>query len=212
MPKFQTTLAEIIDTYKTIKSTSEGFYSEKGSKFISIAIPIRTEAEMKENLQAIKKKYFDARHHVYAFVLGDHSETFRASDDGEPANSSGMPVLGQIRSYELTYVMIVVVRYFGGTKLGIPGLINAYRTAASDALDKAEIVEETINASYSLSFTYDEMNFVMKCMKDFDAKIVAQYFTDDCRLDFEIKLSLEAPILDALSKNYKVVVKKKEDE
>ncbi len=205
-------MADIIDTYKTIKASSEGFYSEKGSKFISIAIPISSETELKENLQTIKKKYFDARHHVYAFVIGDRGNVYRASDDGEPANSSGMPVLGQIRSYELTNVMIVVVRYFGGTKLGVPGLINAYRTAASDALNNAEIVQKTINAKYLLSFTYDEMNFVMKCMKDFDAKITAQYFEDDCRLEFEIKLSMEESIVEALSKNYKVTIKKVENE
>ena len=204
-------MPDIIDTYKTITSNSEGFYSEKGSKFISLTFPVRSEADVKENLQVVKKKYFDARHHVYAFVLGDRGETFRCSDDGEPSNSSGMPVLGQLRSFGLTYTMIVVVRYFGGTKLGIPGLINAYRTAAADALNNATIVEETIDASYSLAFTYDEVNFVMKCLKDFDAKIVAQYFTEDCRLDFMVKLSAETLLVEVLSKNYKVVINKKEN-
>lgn len=201
-------MPDIIDTYKTIVSNSEGFYSEKGSKFISLAFPVRTEDEVRENLQAVKKKYYDARHHVYAFVLGDYGDTYRCSDDGEPSNSSGMPVLGQLRSFGLTYTMIVVVRYFGGTKLGIPGLINAYRTAAADALNNAQIVEETIDASYSLSFTYDEVNFVMKCLKDFDAKIIAQYFAEDCRLEFMVKLSAEAPLVEALSKNYKVGINK----
>ncbi|MCF0207048.1 MAG: YigZ family protein, partial [Bacteroidales bacterium] len=129
----------MVDTYKTIKQQSEGFYSEKGSKFISFAIPVVDEDEVRENLQVIKKKYFDARHHVYAFVIGDRYETFRASDDGEPSNSSGMPVLGQIRSNQLSYIMVVVVRYFGGTKLGIPGLINAYKTAAASAIENAEV-------------------------------------------------------------------------
>ena len=201
-------MADIIDTYKTLESNSEGFYSEKGSKFISLAFHVRNEDEVRENLQVVKKKYYDARHHVYAFVLGDLGDTYRCSDDGEPSNSSGMPVLGQLRSFGLTYTMIVVVRYFGGTKLGIPGLINAYRTAASDALSNAKIVEKTIDAAYSLSFTYDEVNFVMKCIKDFDAKIVAQYFTEDCRLDLLVKLSAEAQLIEALSNNYKVGIKK----
>lgn len=199
-------MAEFKDTYKTIKSESQGFYSEKGSKFISYAFPVKTEDEMKEHLRAIRKKHFDARHCVYAFVIGDKGSLYRASDDGEPANSSGVPVLGQLRSFDLTYTMIAVVRYFGGVKLGIPGLINAYRSAATDALNNATIIEETINSTHVLFFGYDEMNYVMKCMKDYDAKIVNQDFGEDCRLIFSIRLSLEEQILDAISKNHKIKV------
>lgn len=205
-------VAEIKDTYKTISGQSEGFYSEKGSKFLSFAIPIRSEAELKEHLQLLKKKYFDARHHVYAFILGERGDVYRASDDGEPANSSGMPVLGQLRSFELTNVMIVVVRYFGGTKLGVPGLINAYRTAAYDALSKAEIVEETIKQTYKLCFTYEEMNFVMKVLRDNSAIIYNQQFVEECSIECGIKLSQATLLEEALAKNYKVEIEKVSNE
>ena len=123
------------DAFYTIETESSGFYSEKGSKFYAFAFPVNCEQKIKEIQQNLRKKYYDARHHVYAFVLGAEKQIYRASDDGEPPNSSGMPVLGQIRSFELSNILIVVVRYFGGTKLGVPGLINAYKSAARDALD-----------------------------------------------------------------------------
>jgi uncharacterized YigZ family protein len=192
------------DSFHTIKNASEGFFSDKGSKFISFAFPVKSEEEVKDQIQSLKKKYHDARHHVYGFIIGPNQEFYRASDDGEPANSSGMPVLGQIRSFGLTNVLIVVVRYFGGTKLGIPGLINAYRTAAKNALENAEIVEETVKSVFVVEFGYDEMNFVMKCLKDFDVVIKVQEFAESCRIVFAIRLSLSEDIQVALSHNHKV--------
>lgn len=194
----------IIDSYNTIKNESQGFYSDKGSKFISYAFPVMCEDEVKKNIQALKKKHHDARHHVYAFIIGHNHDFYRASDDGEPANSSGMPVLGQIRSFELTNVLIVVVRYFGGTKLGVPGLINAYRTAAKDALDNAEIIAETVKTEFVVRFAYEEMSFVMKCLKDYDAVIKVQDFTDTCSIIFAIRLSLVNEILNSLNQNHKL--------
>ncbi len=198
----------IKDLFNTIKNESQGFFSDKGSKFISYAFPVTSEEEVKENIQFLKKKHHDARHHVYAFIIGHEQDFYRASDDGEPSNSSGMPVLGQIRSFGLTNVLIVVVRYFGGTKLGVPGLINAYRTAAKDALDNAEIIEETVKTEFVVSFGYDEMSFVMKCLKDYDALIKVQDFTETCRIIFAIRLSLEEEILKAISQNHKVKTEK----
>ena len=170
----------MLDIYKTIKKESQGFYSEKGSKFISFAFPVSNEKEIKEFQQQLRKKYYDARHHVYAFILGVDKNAYRASDDGEPANSSGMPVLGQLRSHDLTNVVIIVVRYFGGTKLGVPGLINAYRSAAQDAIANAQIIEETVDSEFSVFFSYDEMSYVMRVLKDFDANIIVQEFVEQC--------------------------------
>jgi len=127
-------VSEIVEKYKTIRTTSEGNYKEKGSKFLAFAYPVSTEEEIKEIQQTLRKDYYDARHHVFAWRLGSDKKRYRSSDDGEPSNSSGPPVLGQIQSFDLTNILIVVIRYFGGTKLGVPGLINAYRTAARDAI------------------------------------------------------------------------------
>lgn len=192
------------DSYLTISGIAEGFYSEKGSKFIAYAFSVENENQVKENISILKKKYYDARHHVYAFVIGKNQEFYRCSDDGEPSNSSGPPVLGQIRSLNLTNVLVVVVRYFGGTKLGVSGLNNAYKTAARDALDKAVIVERFVKSKYSCSFNYEEMNFVMKCIKDYDAEIISQNFVESCSIIFTIKLSLSQKLLDALNQNHKI--------
>lgn len=194
------------DVYKTIESESKGFYSEKGSKFISYAFPVKNETEVKEYLHELKKKYFDARHHVYAFIIGFDQSFYRASDDGEPANSSGIPVLGQIRSFGLTNTLIIVVRYFGGTKLGVPGLINAYKTAAYDAISNAKIIEKTINDSIKLLFSYDEMSFVMKTIKDFDADILLQNFLESCEIEISIRQSLTKNFIDQISLNHKIKI------
>jgi uncharacterized YigZ family protein len=195
------------DLFYTIKSESQGFFSDKGSKFISFAFPVASEDDVKENLQVLKKKYYDARHYVYAFIIGSDHSFYRASDDGEPANSSGMPVLGQIRSFGLTNVLIVVVRYFGGTKLGVPGLINAYKNAAKTALENAQIIEQTVKCATEVEFDYEEMNFVMKVIKDYDAEIKMQDFQQKCKIVFLIRLSLLERILDALKTNHKLNVK-----
>ena len=140
------------DIYKTIAKPSEGFFKDRGSKFYAFAFPVSTDDDVSLFREQIKKKYHDARHHVYAFVMGINKDKYRASDDGEPANSSGPPVLNAIKSFDLTNVLVIVVRYFGGKKLGIPGLINAYRTAAEDALSNAQIIEKTAGTKISLSF------------------------------------------------------------
>ena len=178
------------DAYLTISRQSEGFYKEKGSKFLAFTYPVNNEEEVKEHISELKKKYYDARHHCYAFIIGSDAVFFRAGDDGEPTNSAGNPILGQIRSKELTNVLIVVVRYFGGTKLGVSGLINAYKTAAADALENAEIQKEFVTKKGYLLFQYPQMNDAMKLVKDFDLNIVEQNFTMDCKLTLEVRKSI----------------------
>ena len=186
------------DTYLTISKTSEGFYKEKGSKFMAFAYPVSSEEEIKEKQDALRKQFYDARHHCYAYIYGNESDFFRANDDGEPNHSAGDPILGQIKSRNLTNTLVIVIRYFGGTKLGVSGLINAYRTAASEALDQNKIVEKQITQAFRLSFPYEEMNEVMKLVKDFDLNIKDQGFETESTLDFEVIISkidmLEAKI------------------
>lgn len=176
------------DTYLTIKDTSEGLYKEKGSKFFAYAYPVDNETDVKEHIDNLKKKYYDAKHHCFAYILGPDGEHYRANDDGEPNHSAGDPILGQIRSKELTRVLVVVVRYFGGTKLGIPGLINAYKMAAADALDRAEIEEKLITETIEIKFEYQEMNNVMRIIKEFDLEIIDQSMEMDCRMRLRIRL------------------------
>jgi uncharacterized YigZ family protein len=174
-------------TYKTIKSPSEGGYKEKGSKFLAFAYPVSSESEVKAAQTELRKKYYDARHHVYAFRIGADKKLYRCSDDGEPSNSSGPPVLGQIQSYDLTNILIVVVRYFGGTKLGVPGLIHAYRTAAVDAIQNAEIITVIERQKLELTFQYPALGEVMRIVKEEDVEIAEQEMSLDCRLVLEIK-------------------------
>lgn len=181
---------QINDTYKTIEKPSEGFFKDRGSKFIAWAFPVSSEAQVQEHRAALRKKYHDARHHVYAFHIGTSQIIYRSSDDGEPSNSSGPPILGQIRSFELTNILIVVVRYFGGTKLGIPGLINAYKTAAADAIGNAEIISKTISRKLKFSFDYPVMSSIMRIVKAKDIGIDEQNFLEDCKMEISIKLSL----------------------
>ena len=157
---------QIKDSYKSIASEARGLFKDNGSRFIAHAYPVETEEEVKEIVAALKKEYYDARHHVYAYRLGHLGDKFRANDDGEPSGSSGRPVLGQIDSNELSDILVVVVRYFGGIKLGIPGLIRAYKTSTADALANAEIVEKIASKHYRIHFGYLNMNDVMKVMKD----------------------------------------------
>ena len=149
---------------------TEGFYKEKGSKFLAFAFPVSSEEEIKEQILVLKKEYYDARHHCYAYILGKDAAHYRANDDGEPGHSAGDPILGQIRSHNLTDVLIVVVRYFGGTKLGVGGLIHAYKTAATDAIANNTIVKKIVTASIKIHFEYLSMNSVMKLIKDYDLK------------------------------------------
>lgn len=175
------------DQYKTIAANSEGSYKDKGSKFYAFAFPILAEEEVKKHLKYLKKKYYDARHHVYAFRLGADLKNYRCSDDGEPSNSSGPPVLGQIQSHELSNILIVVVRYFGGTKLGVAGLINAYRSAALDAIKNAEIVDKFEVDIFCIEFVYTAMNDVMKIMKDEKPKQLNQVFDNTCSIELSVR-------------------------
>ncbi len=174
--------------YKTIKNRSEGFYKEKGSKFIGIALPVRTEEQIKEAQEIIRKEYHDARHHCYAWMLGYDRNHFRANDDGEPSNSAGKPILGQIESFELTNVLIIVVRYFWGTKLGVGGLITAYKAAAKDALEQADIFEDTVKQMIEFNCNYEDMPMVMNLLKENQLNIVKQIMEADCTLGVEIEL------------------------
>lgn len=188
------------DTYFTIASPSEGLYKEKGSKFLAFAYHVETEVEVKEHVERIKKEYFDARHHCYAYILGARKDAFRINDDGEPSGTAGKPIHGQLLSKDLTNVLVVVVRYFGGIKLGVSGLINAYKTAARDALDQAKIVEKTIDLGYHLHFEYPLMNDVMRILKEYDIPPSNPKYELDCELDFFIRQSLSVQIYDAFAK------------
>lgn len=175
-------------SYLTIASTAEGSYKEKGSKFLSFAYPVSSEAEVKEKIEALKAEYFDARHHCYAWILGADKKHFRANDDGEPNHSAGDPILGQLRSMNLTNVLIVVVRYFGGVKLGVGGLITAYRLAAEESLRNATIVEREVCDRIMVSYPYTSTTEAMRLVKDFDLRILRQYFAEGCSLEAEIPL------------------------
>lgn len=181
-------MEEIKDKYKTIANLSQGLYKEKGSKFLAFAYPVSSEEEIKAYQQKLKKEYYDARHHVFAWRLGIDENTFRASDDGEPANSSGPPVLGQIRSFELSDILIIVVRYFGGTKLGIPGLINAYKSAAKEAIENNAFIYKTITQTYKISFAYEDMNIVMRRLKEENLEQLNPKFELKCELEIRVRL------------------------
>ena len=180
---------EIKDSYKSIASEARGLFKDNGSRFIAHAYPVETEEEVKEIVAALKKEYYDARHHVYAYRLGHLGEKFRANDDGEPSGSSGRPVLGQIDSNSLSDILVVVVRYFGGIKLGIPGLIRAYKTSTADALANAQIIEKIACKLFRISFGYMNMNDVMKVMKDMGLEQKNQKFDMECSIDTSVRLS-----------------------
>ena len=180
----------MVESFLTISGPSEGIYKEKGSKFLAFAYPVRNETEVQHALVGLRKKYYDARHHCYAYVLDPDKSRYRANDDGEPNHSGGDPILGQIRSRDLTDVLVIVVRYFGGVKLGVGGLVNAYRTATADALGKAIVVQCEVKESYSLKYQYKDTSDVMRLMNDVDAYIVNQEFDEDCHVMFEVKVGL----------------------
>lgn len=175
------------DVYKTIEAPAEGLYKEKGSKFIALAYPVHTEEAVKEIVGEIKVRYYDARHHCYAYRLGADKQKFRANDDGEPSSTAGKPILGQILSYDLTDVLIVVVRYFGGIKLGVSGLINAYRAAAADAIGHARIVEKTDDEVFRIKFDYTVMNEVMRVVKEEEPEVMSRDFSMECRMTLSIR-------------------------
>ena len=188
------------DMYKTIEETYEGAFSEKRSKFVSIAIPVNSEDEVKEHLYELRKKYYDARHVCWAYHIGTDDVKFRANDDGEPSGTAGRPILGQIRSFELTDILIAVVRYFGGIKLGTGGLIIAYKAAAADVLEQAVIVEKTIDESLTFTFEYPFMNEVMRIVKEMEPTILAQNFEMSCEMTLQIRRSQIELLRNRLSK------------
>ncbi|MCE4566943.1 YigZ family protein [Maribellus sp. CM-23] len=175
------------DVYKTIEKTSTGYFKDKGSKFYSYAYPIQAEEEVKEIIQQLKKEHHSARHHCYAWRLGTEEISTRANDDGEPSSTAGKPILGQLQSYEVTNILVVVIRYFGGTLLGVSGLINAYRNATVEALNNAEIVSKLIETSYELRFGYDLLNTVIYHIKQENLDIVVTDFQETCRLVFKVR-------------------------
>ena len=177
------------DIYKTIDVAGEGIYSEKRSKFLAFAIPVQTLDDVKREVEAYQKKYYDARHVCYAYRLGERRELFRANDNGEPSGTAGKPILGQIDSRELTNVLVIVVRYFGGIKLGTSGLIVAYKAAAAEALDATEHVEKTINGEILLKFSYPLLNDVLRIVKEENPRIVEQIFDNECVVRLSIRLT-----------------------
>lgn len=186
-------------SYRTIQRPSQGLYKEKGSKFISLAYPVVSELDIKTKIDFLKKEYFDARHHGYAWMLGAAKKHFRAYDDGEPNHSAGDPILSQIRSNNITDVLIVVVRYFGGTKLGVGGLTNAYKSAAEDAMRQAIIIQKEVMASFQLDYSYDATPDVMKLVKDFDLVIDQQDFSERCSMQVSVTLRLQEALLEKLA-------------
>lgn len=177
------------DTYKTITGRSEGYYTEKRSKFISYAIPVQTIDEVKAEVARLRKEYYDARHVCWAYMLGADRKTFRANDDGEPSSTAGKPILGQIKSNELTDILVVVIRYFGGIELGTSGLIVAYRTAASEAIASATIEERTVDEDITVVFEYPYLNSIMRIVKEDSPVIIAQKFDMDCEMTLRIRKS-----------------------
>nr|WP_287939478.1 YigZ family protein [Algoriphagus sp.] len=195
------------DSYLTLAGKSSGIYKDRGSKFLYFAFPLENEEEIKAELAALRKIYFDATHHCYAWILGPQGAQFRANDDGEPNHSAGDPILGQIRSHQLTQVLIVVVRYFGGTKLGVSGLINAYKTSASLAIEESEIVKKWVLGRITIQFPYASMNEVMKLIKSEQLTIVNQELGLDCVLTLEMRMGLLEGVTAALSEIEGLLVK-----
>jgi len=188
------------DTYKTIAAKAEGIYREKGSKFIALAFPVETEMQIKELLMEIKKSYHDARHHCYAYILGADKTVYKMNDDGEPSSTAGRPIYGQLRSKDVTNVLLVVIRYFGGVKLGVSGLMNAYKTAAQEALNNSTIIEKAVEEHYQIVFKYEEINKVMSLLKSNDIAITSQSFDNECVINFKIRQSLADHYLSDLRK------------
>ena len=188
------------DTYRTIEGEEQAVYTEKRSKFIAIAIPVASHSEIKEYIDVYQKKYYDARHVCYAYMLGYERKDFRANDNGEPSGTAGKPILGQINSNELTNILIIVVRYFGGIKLGTSGLIVAYREAASLAIQECRIIEKTVDEDIEVMFEYPFMNDVMRIVKDLSPQIIEQSYDMDCSMKLRIRRSLMQPLRSRLEK------------
>ena len=200
------------DVYKTIdKASTEALFKDRGSKFYGYAFPVTNEEEIKENIEFLKKQHYNARHWCYAWQLGKKYEKYRANDDGEPTNSAGTPIYGQLQAFEVTNVLVVVVRYFGGTKLGVGGLIQAYKTAAKLALENSEIIQKTINEEFILQFNYSEMNKVMRIVKEEQISIINQKLDLNCRYIISVRKKEAAKVFKLFDETYKVLIKKKDN-
>ena len=195
---------ELQDQYRSIAAPSEGLFKDNGSRFIALAYTVETEEEVKSIVAGLRKEYHDARHHCYAYRLGYKGDVWRASDDGEPSGSAGRPILGQIDSLGLSDILVVVVRYFGGIKLGIPGLIRAYKTSTADALSSARIVDKIASRHFRLQFDYLSMNAVMKVLKDMDLPQSAQEFGESCSLQTSVRLAAVEDFLKRIGNSAKV--------
>lgn len=195
------------DTYKIITTEGEGLYKEKGSKFVAVAFPVRTEADVKARVAAIRKKYFDAKHHCYAFMIGPDKSCYRSSDDGEPSGTAGKPILNQILSKDVTNVCVVVTRYFGGQLLGVPGLINAYKTSAREALDNCTVVEKTVDEVYSLEFDYPLLNDVMRVLKEENLEQQNPKYEMRCYLEISVRQKESDRIIEKIKRLFGVDVK-----
>ena len=199
-------MTELKDSYLTIAEPAEAIFKERSSKFLTYAYPVESEAEIKELLDALRKQYYDATHHCYAYRLGAHGEMFRANDDGEPSGTAGKPILGQLLSANLTNCLVVVVRYFGGTKLGVSGLIQAYKESTAEVIAVSKIIEKTVDRVIQIDFDYTSMNGVMRIVKEMNPRIDEQVFDNICKMSLRIRES-EADILTAkLSKVEGVIV------
>ncbi len=197
------------DTYKTIlKPSKEVLFKEKGSKFFGYAFPVFSDENVKEHIEKLKKKHHSARHFCYAWQLGKSYEHYRANDDGEPSNSAGMPIYGQLLSFEITNVLVVVVRYFGGTKLGVGGLIQAYKITAQMALENCKIVERTIDETFLLKFEYPEMNTVMRIIKDEDLNLFNQKMELDCEFEIAVRKKEADRIFELFENTHKIEITK----
>ena len=204
---------ELRDTYKTITKASEAvLFKDKNSKFFGYAFPVKDEEEIKEHLEELRKKHHAARHWCYAWQLGKEETRYRANDDGEPSNSAGMPIYGQIQSFEVTNILIVVVRYFGGVKLGVGGLINAYKTTAQMALEASKIVTRTIDLEFEISFDYPEMNKVMRVIKENNLNVVDQILELDCKIIISVRKKEAERIYEKFDATYKVKITQLEDQ
>ena len=187
-------MSQAKDSYLTISEPAEAIYKERSSKFLTYAYPVETEEEIKELLDALRKQYYDATHHCYAYRLGPQGEQFRANDDGEPSGTAGKPILGQLLSAKVTNCLVVVVRYFGGTKLGVSGLIQAYKESAAEVLAVSNIIEKTVDKIITVDFSYISMNGVMRVIKEMNPHIEEQVFDNLCTMKLRIRES-EADIL-----------------
>lgn len=197
------------DTYKEIESSTIAIYKEKGSKFIAYSFVINTEDDVKAELKKVKKLEYAARHYCFAYILNPNKSIQRTNDDGEPSSTAGKPILGQILSHDLTNILIIVVRYFGGVKLGIPGLIRSYKTATSDAISNATIITKTIKNYYEVIFKYHNINNVMKLVKKFNLDVISTDFKTESKLIFAVEISKASTIVKAFKKNYELTIRSK---